>query len=174
MEVLRARHSIRRRGVTSGDPGGSNGRTLDILHFRDAQTPLLKATALYFDKIFLLDPEKATSGDIGIGSPEITANVALLEQHEILERVAPEDVVAKHEKAIANAVPADMADPEFFRLCESSGKTHWTVALAKIPTGIRDDPKYKPTDQSMQRFMGKNIRAVVEESAVAAAAFAFG
>lgn len=33
--------------------------------FTDAQAPLLKAAALYFDKLYILDPEKASGGIIG-------------------------------------------------------------------------------------------------------------
>jgi hypothetical protein len=33
--------------------------------FQDRQTPLLKAAALYLDKLYILDPEKASSGTIG-------------------------------------------------------------------------------------------------------------
>ena len=136
-------------------------------YFEDAQTPLLKMAALYFDKLYLLDPELATSGTIGISAPEVAENLALLEQepHKILERVNPKDVVAKYENAIANAVHSDMADPEFLSLCESSGRNYWTLALAKVPKEIRDDPRYRPTDRAMQRFMGDLPRSAADNAA---------
>src|SRR5262245_34220936 len=33
--------------------------------FANRQAPLLKAAALYFDKLYILDPEKASGGEIG-------------------------------------------------------------------------------------------------------------
>ena len=55
--------------------------------FTDVQAPLLKAVALYFDKLYILDPEKASSGDIGIGA--VAKDVKLLELRDVglLERV---------------------------------------------------------------------------------------
>jgi hypothetical protein len=35
--------------------------------FTNAQAPLLKIAALYFDHLHLLDPEKASGGTIGVG-----------------------------------------------------------------------------------------------------------
>ena len=34
--------------------------------FKEGQMPLLKAAALYFDKLYILDPRKASSGTTGI------------------------------------------------------------------------------------------------------------
>lgn len=122
--------------------------------FTNAQLPLLKVAALYFDKLLILDPEKASSGTIGIG--DVGDDVALLEREGILKRVAPEEVLHKHETAIAEAIRADLQDPEFRRLCEVSGRAQrWTLALAKVPEGIRNDPQFQPLDRSMQRLMGE-------------------
>ena len=46
--------------------------------FTNAQAPLLKVAAIYFDKIYILDPEKANSGSIGIGN--VASDVDLLER----------------------------------------------------------------------------------------------
>lgn len=126
----------------------------------DAQGPLLKAAALYFDRLYILDPEKATGASIGIG--EVEDDVNLLEKEGILERVSPEDILVKYEDAITAAIRADQNDREFMRLCETSGRAvTWTLALAKIPKEIKDDPNnkqysmLKPKDQAMQRFMGE-------------------
>jgi hypothetical protein len=35
--------------------------------FTNAQAPLLKIAALYFDHLYLLDPEEASDGMIGVG-----------------------------------------------------------------------------------------------------------
>ena len=79
----------------------------------------------------------------------------LLEQEGILERIAPEEVLKKYENTIGDAIRTDMLDTEFLQLCDRSGRAEfWTLALAKIPKEIREDPKFKPLDRSMQRLMG--------------------
>ena len=57
-------------------------------------------------------------------------------------------------------VRADMEDPEFFRLCERSNLgDRWNLALAKVPKGIREDPRFKRSDVAMQRLMGNPTSA---------------
>ncbi|HXJ93802.1 MAG TPA: hypothetical protein VMT20_13200 [Terriglobia bacterium] len=133
--------------------------------FRDTQAPLLKAAALYFDRLSILDPEKASGG--GIGAVEVAADVKLLEQEGVLVRIAPEEVLQKYEGAIAAAVRADLEDSEFVQLCEASGKAKsWTLALAKVPREIRENPAHQdylrrePEDQAMQRLMGELPRSL--------------
>ena len=132
--------------------------------FMSDQSPLLKVAAIYFDKLYILDPEKSTSGIIGIEEPEVAKDVALLEHKdvEILERIAPEEVVEKYEPAIAKAVRDDLRDKEFVEHCATSDKDHWTIALAKIPKDIREDPKFQPKDKAMQRLMGEVPRDAVD------------
>ena len=121
--------------------------------FTDSQAPLLKAVALFFDKLYILDPEKASGGMIGAGP--VAKDVALLESVGILERVAPEEVLHDYEKEITDAISADMLDPEFTNLCDSPGlPSLWQLALAKVPEGIRHDPKFQPIDDSMKNTLG--------------------
>ncbi|MCB9157642.1 MAG: hypothetical protein H6645_11065 [Caldilineaceae bacterium] len=117
------------------------------------QSLLLKATALYFDKLYILDPRRANFAGVGVG--EIEKDVSLLEQAGILERVAPEQVLHEHENTIATAIQQDLANPEFNKLCAEKGDATWTLALAKVPLPIREDPAYQPIDKSMQRLMSK-------------------
>lgn len=134
--------------------------------FGDRQAPLLKVAAIYFDKVFMLDPTKASADDPGgvIGVGAVGQDVRILEQEGILERVAPEQVLAEAGDDIADAVRADMDDPAFVELCRSSGtRQEWQLALAKVPAQIRDDPAYKPLDQSMQQLMGDLPRRVAAE-----------
>lgn len=88
--------------------------------FVDKQAPLLKAAALYFDKLFILDPEKASGSEIG--AIAVADDVRLLEQSGIVERIAPEDVLLAHEDAIVAAIQADLTDAQFLSLCETSGR----------------------------------------------------
>jgi len=125
--------------------------------FKGEQQLLLKAAALYFDKLYILDPEKA-SWD-GIGQSPLSHDLKLLEQENILVRIAPEDVLHKYEKIIAESIRSDLEDPEFLKLCEQSGRAgRWTLALAKVPKDIRDDPAFQPLDRSMQHIMGDVAR----------------
>ena len=134
--------------------------------FMDDQSPLLKVAAIYFDKLYIMDPEKSSSGIIGLQDPQAAKDVALLESKDvgILERVAPEDVVEKYETAIAKAVRDDLQDKEFLDHCATSEKSYWTIALAKIPKAIREDPKLKPKDTAMQRLMGEVPRGAVDHA----------
>jgi hypothetical protein len=122
-------------------------------NFQNTQAPLLKIAALYFDKLNILDPLKASGGTVGPGVVE--KDVALLEKAGILGRIDPKDVLHRYEDAISEAIRADLRDPQFVELCESSDRQMWTVALAKVPRDIRDDPKFQPMDQAMQRLMGR-------------------
>lgn len=133
--------------------------------FTNAQLPLLKVAALYFDKLYILDPDKAIGGTVGLG--DVTKEIALLETEGILERVSPAEILAKYEHEIAAAIRADLSDSEFMDLCEQSGKAQlWTLALAKVPKEIREDPQHreyatlKPRDQAMQRLMGELPRSL--------------
>ena len=127
------------------------------------QAPFLRAAALYFDKLYLLDPEKARSGGTspleGIGK-----DVLFHEQEGLLEKISPEQILERQEQAIEKAIRADMEDPAYFRLCERSNLgDRWTLTLAKVPNDIREDPRFKPGDVAMQRLMGKIPKALVQE-----------
>jgi hypothetical protein len=125
--------------------------------FNGEQELLLKAAALYFDKLYILDPDKA-SWD-GIGQSPLSHDLKLLEMENILVRIAPEDILHKYESIIAESIRADMKDPEFMKLCEQSGRANrWTLALAKVPKDIRNDPEFQPLDRSMQHLMGDVVR----------------
>jgi hypothetical protein len=78
----------------------------------DAQLPLLKTAALYFDKLFLLDPRDATWDLVG-PDPRALDEVLVLERHGLLERVSPTTVFENYSSAFAQAVREDVRDPEF-------------------------------------------------------------
>lgn len=115
------------------------------------QSPLLKAAALYFDKLFILDPLKASWATIGPGERE--PELRLLESEGILQRIAPEEVLLRNDKTIGDAIERDLADPEFSKLCAEKAQGRWTLALAKVPQAVRNDPKYQPLDQAMRSLM---------------------
>jgi hypothetical protein len=130
--------------------------------FKEEQSPLVKAAALYFDKLHILDPLKASWGWIGPSRQD--NHLIMLEQEGILVRVSPEEVLHKYESAITDAIRADLRDPEFLQACETSSRAgRWTLALAKVPKEIRGDPQFQSLDRSMQRVMGDVSRELSSE-----------
>lgn len=113
-----------------------------------------RAAALCFDELCILDPLKTNFG--GIGAGPLANELHLLEEAGLLRRVAPEEVLHRYEQAIGDAIRADMQDPAFRQLCqERGGAEQWTLALAKVLQAIRDDPQFKPLDDSMRWLMGE-------------------
>jgi hypothetical protein len=119
--------------------------------FTGRQSLLLKAAALYFDKLYILDPSKASFGRVGIG--EVEQDVRLLEQEQILERVAPEEVLNKYEATITAAIQRDLNDAGFRSLCAEKAGHKWTMALAKVPHDLRQAPAFQPLEESMKRVL---------------------
>lgn len=131
--------------------------------FTNEQLPLLKATALYFDKLHILDPLRASWKMVGVGVASY--EVHFLKEKELLNPIHPAEVLKTYEKQITEAIRADMNDPEFLHICEEYGQhDRWTLALAKVPREIREDPKYKPLDQSMRTLMGDFSREMSWEA----------
>ncbi len=87
------------------------------------QSLLLKASALYFDKLYILDPLKASWAAIGPGKRE--ADLQLLESEGVLQRVAPEEVLLRNDKIIGDAIERDLADPELRKLCAGKEGKRW-------------------------------------------------
>jgi hypothetical protein len=108
----------------------------------DAQLPLMKTAALYFDSLAMLDPRDASWDRVG-ADPVALDEVLLLERHGILERVSPTAVFEQYESAFADAVREDIRDPEFLRLCseqaQRAGKHTWSLALVKVPDDLLAD-----------------------------------
>lgn len=117
----------------------------------EKQMSMLKAVALYFDKLFVLDPMKSSWARVGLG--EYEHEIQLLESEGILQRVSPEEVMHQYEQVIASAIHDDLNDAEYRRLCDQESTASWTLALAKVPESIRDDPKFQPIDQSMRNTL---------------------
>ncbi len=124
-------------------------------YFADNQSPVLKLAAIYFDKIYILDPELAHHDGIGI-SNGMKYNVTQLEDAGILERVTPTEVFQSKENVdyqqlITEGIKSDLADPEFQQLCQTNQKQGWNISLAKIPEEYRNDPKKR--DDEMRQML---------------------
>lgn len=128
--------------------------------FTNAQLPLLKVAALYFDKLIVLDPVGASWATVGADHVARDA-IMLLKDAGILEVVTPTDVLAKYGDPLTEAVRRDMADRDFLELCdvqtEATGKQRWTLALAKVPQQLQ-------TDHAMRHLMGDFAREVAKNS----------
>ena len=114
------------------------------------QLPLLKVAALWFDKLFVLDPVGASWETIG-ADHLVRDAVQLLAGAKILETVSPVDVLAKYATPLTDAIRRDLPDDEFLNLCRThaaeTGKAHWTLALAKVPAN-------PAMDDLMRRLLG--------------------
>ncbi|SFU96556.1 hypothetical protein [Halomonas korlensis] len=124
--------------------------------FTDAQLPLLKVAALWFDKLVILDPVGASWDTVGADHVARDA-VILLQDAGILEVVTPAAALARHAGAIVDAIRRDMADPEFLHMCEghsyATGKQRWTLSFAKLPRGLKED-------EAMRYLLGDLAREV--------------
>ncbi|WP_238354397.1 hypothetical protein [Fulvivirga marina] len=120
-------------------------------NFGKEQLQLLKVAALYFDKLYILDPSKANWS--GIGQPDYERDVRTLESEGIIERISPEDVLHKYENLIQYSIEQDLKDQGFREICDHYSLGKWTLAIAKIPKELRDLPDYQPVDQSMRNLM---------------------
>jgi len=127
----------------------------------DDQLPLLKAAALYFDRLYILDPVGASWETIGTEWYAREA-VQLLSGAGILERVSPARVLADFERPISVAIRQDMADAGYLELCDAharkSGKQRWTLSLAKVPQDIA-------ADGAMRELLGNLVRDVAARTA---------
>ena len=126
----------------------------------DAQIPLLKVAALYFDKLVILVPTGASWNFIG-ADPVARDAVQQLRDAGMLELVTPSTVLAKYEGVITRAIRADVADPEFVKLCETqeqaTGQDRWTLSMAKVPQELQ-------ADASMRHLLGHFVREVAQEA----------
>lgn len=129
--------------------------------FTNTQLPLLKVAALWFDKLYILDPVGASWNTIG-ADHVVRDAVLQLKDGGILEVVTPATALAKYEAPIVDAIRRDMADREFLDLCEAHsrarGKQRWTLSLAKVPQDVQ-------IDQTMRHLMGDFARGLARDSA---------
>jgi hypothetical protein len=126
--------------------------------FTDRQLSLLKLAALWADKLILLDPRIA-AWDVADERDGVGDAVRQLRYADILEVVAPEEVMADHEAEIAEGIRRDLADEEFMRLCQahenSTRQRRWSLARSKVPDSI-----WPP---SVHRFYAQMVGVPVNE-----------
>lgn len=127
----------------------------------DAQLPLLKTAALYFDKLILLDPRDASWDRVG-PDPVALDEVLLLERHGLLERVDPTNVLEHYGPAFTDAIREDIRDPEFLKLCgdhaQRVGRHIWSLALAKVPNNLL-------IDRQLRSLLGELAPSLADEMA---------
>jgi hypothetical protein len=103
------------------------------------QDALLRMTALYFDKLYMLDPYAAVVGPvpgIGIRPSGVARAVRLLEDRGLAKRLDPAVVLKEYGSAVKHAVDVDLRDETFLELCRKSGRVGWELALAKVPADL--------------------------------------
>lgn len=124
---------------------------------REKQLPLLKTAALYFDKLYVLDPVGASLGRIGV-EEHVLPELATLRVLGLVEPINPAAVLASHGNKIVEGVQADCSDPFFLQLCAQSGRAQtWTLALEKVPA----QPDW---EEAMREILGSTLRDGVTEA----------
>ena len=129
--------------------------------FTNAQLPLLKVAALWFDKLVILDPVGASWDTVGADSVARDA-VRQLRDAGILEIVSPATVLAKYKAPITEAILRDMGDRDFLDLCDAqsqaTGRQRWTLSLAKMPQDLE-------ADHTMRQLLGDFAREMARKTA---------
>jgi len=123
--------------------------------FRADQVALLQAAALYFDKLYILDPWEASSErDVDRREPALIAPGAeLLASNGILELIKPSAVLGRFEQPMVDAIHRDLGDRDFVELCRrESGARSWSLALAKVPESLETGER-GAEDKAMQRIL---------------------
>lgn len=125
----------------------------------NAQLPLLKVAALWFEKLVILDPI-AVSWDT-ICTDRIARDAVRQLTDAGIKVVTPADALAKYERPIADAIRRDITDHKFLDLCDaqiqSTGKQHWTPFLAKILQDLQ-------ANQTMRHLPGDFACEVARDS----------
>lgn len=102
-----------------------------------AQSPILRAVGLYFDKLYMLHPDDATAQQIGT-SANVRRDVDALVKDRRLTLVNPLGLLARHGEAIHAGITEDQGDLEWQRICrEETTARKWTLALSKVPLDVR-------------------------------------
>jgi hypothetical protein len=131
--------------------------------FTNLQLPLFKVAALYFDKLFILDPVGASWDSIG-AEYQVRTAVELLRDAGIVQVVSPADVLARYESELAAYIRHDMGDQAFLDQCDAhsrtTGKQRWTLSLAKVPQDLQ-------ADQAMRHLLGNITQDVAHKTAYA-------
>jgi hypothetical protein len=118
------------------------------------QSPILRAVALYFDKLYLLHPDEATVRQIG-SDEKVRRDVTTLTKDGRLRLVNPLQLLARHGEIIEKGIAEDRADPEWDRICrEGTSARDWTLALSKVPAGLEyRDRQSQDSDKIARRFI---------------------
>src|SRR5688572_29344886 len=129
--------------------------------FKNEQLPFLKTAALYFEKIFILDPEKSGYGQqgFGFGDEGMEKEIAVLESTSILQRIKPEEVLAAFQSEITNSIQSDLSDPVFRDLCDNNpdNKSKWLLSLAKVPKELSSESNFEKKEIAMRQLLTQTL-----------------
>jgi len=93
----------------------------------------LKAIALYFEKIHIINPVHAYVGD---DRPN-NAEMSILEDEGIVSYISPADLLYTHESTIAGAIKGDLANRRFRSICRNAEARYCCIYESKIPSKLR-------------------------------------
>jgi hypothetical protein len=124
--------------------------------FTNAQLPLLEVAALYFDKLYILNPADTSWATIGVDRRAEKA-IKKLQDACILKAMTPADVLVKYAGPITDPIRRDRHDHEFLHLCEARGGDGGPFALAKVPQDLQ-------TDRAMCHPLGSSARGAAYDA----------
>jgi hypothetical protein len=156
--------------TVSSTSGGTSEHSLFYYPYtsvQESQSSLLQSTALYFDKLYVLDPDAAIAGapGAGIGPAQIASDAKLLEREGLLERVPPAEVLEKYGDAIARAIHFDLKDEDFIAICRRSGYSSWELALEKVPGALQQEEAMRQLLKGPYERVHKD-RVVADETGI--------
>lgn len=101
----------------------------------------LKAMALYFDRIHIINPFEAS---VGIDRPN-AAEMDALEDNGIIQYISPSKLLENYESTIEEAIKKDLANPKFRLICRNAKVKYWLIYESKIPQKLRSTLEKRST-----------------------------
>jgi uncharacterized protein YqgQ len=91
----------------------------------------LKAMALYFERIYIINPLEAS-----LNNRANDAEMATLEKNGIIKYVPPSELLNDYETIIAKAIKGDLADRMFRQICKNHEAKYCVIYGSKIPSQL--------------------------------------
>jgi len=118
----------------------------------------LMAMVLYFDTIYIINPEKAAIGD-----RLIRQEISVLEREKIIRYISPAELLEEYDNLMTQSVINDLGNSDFLNLCHNKALPKvWKIYTEKIPNALADSTFRKylvnvPALYESQRF-GHSLR----------------
>lgn len=101
----------------------------------------LKAMALYFEKIHIINPIHAY---VGNDRPN-NAEMSVLEDREVIRYISPMELLFTYESTIAEAIKGDLVNRRFRSICRNAEVRYCVIYESKIPQKLRSTMEKQST-----------------------------